>query len=104
MKITKHLFALLAAISASALIFSCASAGNLDDSSASSKSAKSADGSGSNGAKSSSVNLPPPPARLTEAPVFDFSGDSIQVEAEAEQEEQPQDKSRKSRKWFGGKE
>ena len=82
MKITKHLFALLAAISASALIFSCASAGNLDDSSASSKSAKSADGSGSNGGKSSSVNLPPPPARLTEAPVFEFSGDMIQVEAE----------------------
>ena len=80
MKITKQLFALLAVLSAGPLIFSCASAGNLDASS--SKSADLLEGSGSAGGKSASDKLPPPPARLREAPVFEFSADKIQIEAE----------------------
>ncbi len=82
MKITKKLLGLLSVLAASALIFSCASVGNLDDSSSSSKSAKSAEGAVASSGKTSSEKLPPPPARLTEAPVFEFSGDKIQIEAE----------------------
>ncbi|MBR4321591.1 hypothetical protein [Treponema sp.] len=85
MKITKQAFALFSLLAAASLLFSCASAGNLDDSSSLSKSAKSADsadGTVANGGKSSSEKLPPPPARLTEAPVFDFAGETIKIEAE----------------------
>ncbi len=80
MNIAKKLTVLLSVLAASALFFSCASAGNLDPSS--SKSAKSASGADSNAGKPSSVKLPPKPARLTEAPVFEFSGDKLQIEAE----------------------
>lgn len=91
MKPTKHVFALIAAVSVSALLLSCGSTASLDDSSAKQTETPapekekepvkpSAGTLGSSGSIKSV--LPPVPAKLTEAPKFDFTGDKLQIELE----------------------
>ena len=86
MKITKIKSFLAAALLAS-LFISCASVATTDGSS--SKSGKSAKSSKAASASSQSTELskddkklPPPPAKLTEAPKYDFTGATLKIEAE----------------------
>lgn len=96
MKISKNSLFAAFILSATAMLFSCGSTANLDNSAkkpAQSKPASSggiasasSESSGSITASGSSVNpadaLPPAPAKLTEAPKIDFAGTSLQVELE----------------------
>ena len=94
MKKSKKSFAFIGILAAAALFVSCGSTANMDPSKKSSPksnssggiSGSSSDSTGSVTGSGSSVNhaekLPPPPARLTEAPKFEFNGENLQIELE----------------------
>ena len=89
MKITKFVSVLSAAFFASALFLSCGSTASLEDTSKPVKPAPVIEEDlgleatpSSGGIKTVGAKLPPPPDRATEAPKYDFTENSLQIELE----------------------
>ena len=81
MKITKKITAVIFPLVLAALFISCGSTATLDTSPKKEAEAPSGEIE-AKGTGSLKAVLPPPPARMKEAPKFDFTGDFLQIEAE----------------------
>ena len=88
MKVTKNILNMIAAFSVSALLFSCGSTASLEDTSKKPVKPAVEDFDGveatpsSGGIKTVGARLPAAPAKATDAPKYDFSGDSLKIELE----------------------